>query len=407
MHELLKFLTDKKVFNQYAKYSLSDLLAGDRVTRTIYATIQELHEGNPGESGELSLDELKLVVQDRLRPEQHADLGVLLRRMSEVDSTKFSSAAVAAAFRAAYKRSVAAYLATAVLPVLNGGEDLDISSILKKLEETSNQLNTTDNLVQYGEYVENGQVDRPTIPSYIPLLDDVIDGGLSPGQLATYVGWPGIGKTLLLHQSAAMAYYHGHHAGLVTLEINKNETCRRIDLLFGREANKDLFAKIAATANERGGKLTILDGADDVFSPASVRSFLESQRRRGHPIDVLFIDYADLMETGRKLEDYNELGEIYRDLRRISARFGVPIWTASQAVRGSLNKRWLGMDDIADSFKKARIADLIVTINQTYEEREAGKMRLAIVKSRRNPGSPKIHLDMDLTRMRVVAPQAI
>ena len=400
MHELLAFLLRKELYNRYASYSIRELLAGNKTLKVLYEVIRELHE-TPG-NNDLSLSEVRLVATDRLpdKPEAQAELLAVVSNVQSVDLSKYSPGGIRAAFENAYRRNLAAYLAASALPALNNGETLDVAGILQKLEEGSNTLSQQDEVVDYASYTIQPPTAVKTIPTYIKPLDDVIEGGLSPGQLATYVGWPGIGKTLLLHQSAALSYYHGQHACLVTLEISKEDTCRRLDKIFGRGTTE--YEQVIGRASDRGGKLTIVDSAADICTPASIRSILESLRRKGRPVDVLFIDYADLMETGRNLEDYNELGEVYRQLRRLGAKFEIPIWTASQAVRGSLQKQWLNMGDIADSFKKARIADLIVTINQTNGEADRGDLRLLVAKSRRNKGHPKVYLTTDFDRMRVI-----
>ncbi len=402
IHELTAFLLDRKLYNEYSHYDLRFLIQPSPITHTVHTLINELHNTphTPGgnEVRQISCDELRLLAQEKLSPKYHAELAEFLKVVQLVRPNAFSPESIHKLFRAAYQKNLAAYLTTCSIPVLNGAESLDVAGILTTLEEGSTKLYGTRDTVDYDTYTEQPPEATRTIPTYISSLDEAIDGGLSPGQLGTYVGWPGIGKTLLLHQSAGFAYYYGYHASLITLEIGKSDVCRRLDMLFNRK-NQEEYLKIIGKAKERNGRLTILDATNDVFTPASVRSFLESQRRSSQPVDILFIDYADLMETGRSLEDYNELGEIYRQLRRLANRFEIPIWTASQAIRSAFNKQWLGLGDIADSFKKARIADLIVTINQTEEEQEAGNVRLYVAKSRRNKGHPKLHLRADMERM--------
>ena len=403
MHEIIAFLTHRDLYAQYGHYDIRELLSGSRVAQVVHRTLRDLQDegSNTGHSS-LSIDELRIIAKDNLPERDHPDLSAFLGIVGAVDVEQYSDAGIKKVFENAQRRNLAVYLAASVLPALTDGELLDVPTILQKLEEGSNHLYASDNQVDYGEHTEKEVQTAKTIPSYIRPLDDVIKGGLSPGQLATFVGWPGIGKTLLLHQSAALAYYHGHHAGLITMEINKEEACNRIDMFFGRTIGGTPFESRMAEAKARGGRLTVIDSAAEICTPETVQSILESSRRKGEPIDVLYIDYADLMETGRKLDDYEELGEIYRRLRRISAKFEIPIWTASQAVRGSLIKRWLDMGDIADSFKKARIADLVITINQTREEEEAGELRLYVAKSRRNKGHPKVYLKTDMDRMCVI-----
>ena len=403
MHEIIAFLTHRDLYARYGQYEIRELLSGSRVARTVLATIQDLQEeAGENESSCRSIDEIRVLARDQLPERDHPELSAFLGIVGAVDRAKYSEEGIKKAFENAYRRNLAAYLAASALPALSDGETLDIPAILAKLEAGTERIYATDNQIDYGDHTTKEVQPTTTIPTYIRALDAVIEGGLSPGQLGTFVGWPGIGKTLLLHQAAALAYYHGHHAGLITLEISKEEACRRIDMFFGRLSGADAFQGRMDEAKSRGGRLTVIDSAADICTPESVQSVLESARRKARPFDVLYIDYADLMETGRNLEDYNELGEIYRRLRRVSAKFAVPIWTASQAVRGSLNKRWLDMGDIADSFKKARIADLIITINQTKEEQDTGDLRLYVAKSRRNKGHPMVYLKTDMDRMAVL-----
>ena len=401
LHAITKFYLDPKLYNEYGNYDLSYLVQSSPVLRGVHDVIKELHERSTVPSV-LTEVEVSTVASIRLHGKYQDELKEFMHAVAAVDASHFSVGATRALFHSAYQKNLAAYLTTVSIPVLNGAESLDLADILEKLEEGSFRLHQPSDVVDYTTYAVKESVPTRTLPTYIEPLDEAIKGGLSPGQLGTYVGWPGIGKTLLLHQSAGLAFYHGYHAALITLEINKSEACKRLDKLFNRE-NAQEFTTILSKAKERNGKLTVLDATDDVFTPASVRSFLESQRRRGRAVDILFIDYADLMETGRNLEDYNELGEVYRQLRRLSNRFEIPIWTASQAVRSAFNKQWLGMGDIADSFKKARLADLIVTINQTEQEEEEGLIRLYVAKSRRNRGHQKLYLRADMDRMAVLS----
>ena len=406
MHEIIAFLTHRDLYARYGQYEIRELLSGSRVAQAVYKVVRDCQEDKESvRCGARSVDEIRLLASDLLPERDHSELSAFLGIVGAVDRAKYSEEGIKKAFENAYRRNLAAYLAASALPALSDGETLDIPAILAKLEAGTERIYATDNQLDYGDHTTKEVQPAKTIPTYIRALDAVIEGGLSPGQLGTFVGWPGIGKTLLLHQAAALAYYHGHHAGLITLEISKEEACRRIDMFFGRNkpvSGADTFQGRMDEAKSRGGRLTVIDSAADICTPESVQSILERSKRHEKAIEVLYIDYADLMETGRNLEDYNELGEIYRRLRRVSAKFGVPIWTASQAVRGSLNKRWLDMGDIADSFKKARIADLIITINQTKEEQDTGDLRLYVAKSRRNKGHPMVYLKTDMDRMCVL-----
>jgi replicative DNA helicase len=95
----------------------------------------------------------------------------------------------------------------------------------------------------------------------------------------------------------------------------------------------------------------------------------------------------------------HEVTKIYEELRIIAGTYKIPVWTASQSNRGSLSKRLVKMEDIAEAFTKAAIADLIIGLCQTEDEKDEKIMRLFVAKSRMSSTNPIVTVIADPDRM--------
>ncbi len=81
---------------------------------------------------------------------------------------------------------------------------------------------------------------------------------------------------------------------------------------------------------------------------------------------------------------------------------GFAVLTATQTNRAGASKAVAKMDDVAEDFNKIRIADLVISINRTDEERAMGEARLFFAASRNQPGNFSLRISQDLDRMKFV-----
>lgn len=120
-------------------------------------------------------------------------------------------------------------------------------------------------------------------------------------------------------------------------------------------------------------------------SVSAIRSLISRFKfKHGEPPNLVLLDNADCLSSRRRdKESYNELGNVYVELKDLAHDFNLAIWTDSQTTRGATQQETVGLADISDSFKKARTADLVVTLAQRDEDYEEGRCRLRAVKARR------------------------
>jgi replicative DNA helicase len=240
----------------------------------------------------------------------------------------------------------------------------------------------------------------------IPELDTVLEGGFGKGELAVFLGTPGRGKTLALVNMGYAALTQGLPVFHATCEISARRTARRYDMRITCRTFSELKAqpRLVATALEKikrnGGDLVIKDYSGEYPRVRDVKAAIVSYltRLKRKP-GLVIIDYADLLTATRGGRDHRfELKEIYDGLRRLAANLDVPIVTASQATRKSLQKITLTIEDFAEAFAKAAIADIVIALCQTPEEEEDGLIRLHIAKSRERPGRPTFRVTYDPDR---------
>jgi len=99
---------------------------------------------------------------------------------------------------------------------------------------------------------------------------------------------------------------------------------------------------------------------------------------------MIIIDYADLLRPSgnNNWEKRLQLEEVYEDLRGWAGELQIPIWTASQSNRSSVSNDYIGIEDIAESFNKVMISDVIVTLARRIDQRLENQGTMFIAKNR-------------------------
>ena len=107
----------------------------------------------------------------------------------------------------------------------------------------------------------------------------------------------------------------------------------------------------------------------------------------GHSPDLILVDYADLRrDVGSQDQAVRHaLGNIYEDLRGLSGEFQIPVWTASQSNRSSLEDEIIGAEKIAESYAKIMTADFVMSLSRKIEDKIANTGRVHVIKNRFGP----------------------
>lgn len=241
-------------------------------------------------------------------------------------------------------------------------------------------------------------------------LDDFLKpGGAKRRTIATWVAPSGIGKSHCLVNTGASAIIESNAKVLhVTLELSEEDICDRYDARFSQIPLNALEQKpvgvkraIKDIGKKYGDALVVKEFAPATLTVPALRAYIRQLERHGFYPDVVIVDYADEMLPSlatRDRDPYEDMGTIYRELRKLAFDLNVVVWTASQTSRGALNKEHFDWNDIADSAKKVMVSDLVLIFQQTKDEKKRKEARVFIGKSRLGPDKIELKIRADWSR---------
>ena len=208
------------------------------------------------------------------------------------------------------------------------------------------------------------------IPTGLRALDKKWAGGIYPGNLGIVLAPTNIGKTMMLCYLAAMAYAANKRVLYFTYELTRVQILERIlGALFmvGPEHLDDADTRILAIRQGLDLDRATLHVDNGIETFADLKKRLEEDE-----FDLVVLDSADdMVAQGKDLNAYAALGEIYTDIAiKLCQQMGLAVWTSTQATREAMDKKYIGLGMMGDSFKKAQRAHLIFGLSQTKEELE-------------------------------------
>ena len=249
------------------------------------------------------------------------------------------------------------------------------------------------------------------ISTGIASVDMHMDGGLAPTEMGVILAPPNTGKTTALTSIGCGALSAGKRVVHYTLEMSADTVARRYDMaLLGmtkgqlRKKQGTAWKKMLAVSKQMTDQaLLIKEWPMHSATPSSVVAHLDLiAERDGFLPDVVILDYASIMRSNRKYDALrHEIASIFRELHALSHEKRVPLWTAHQTNRGGMQSKVIGMEDLGECFEVGAIADVIISLNQTLDERRRGIMRMHFAKNRENEAGATEAVAVDFTLSRI------
>ena len=233
------------------------------------------------------------------------------------------------------------------------------------------------------------QVNRQVVPTGLKGLDskNVLNGGLGRGEIGVVTANTGVGKSHWLVNMGAEAMRHGKNVLHYTFELTEHAVGLRYDSNLCHVSVSDIYDNKEAVVDryKKGdlGKLIIKEYPTGSASVNTIRNHIEKLSLKGFRPHLILIDYADIMRSTRSYDSLrHELKLIYEELRNLAMEMRLPIWTASQANRDSANSDIVGLENMAEAYGKAMVADVVISISRKAEEKATGAARLFVAKNR-------------------------
>ena len=230
---------------------------------------------------------------------------------------------------------------------------------------------------------------RKCLPTQWDSVNDLMDGGLAGGELGVIVAPAGIGKSWTLQSLGAHAVAKGKTVIHYTLELNAEYVGLRYDTIVSGQPTGNLQyykEEVLKKINQLKGNLIIKYYPTRSASVATLTAHLQQCELQGIKPDMVIVDYSDIMKSTQHFtEKIHQIGHVYEELRGMAGEFDIPIWTASQANRSSLEEDVIGAEKVSEDYSKVMTSDFVMSMSRKVEDKIANTGRFHVIKNRFGP----------------------
>jgi replicative DNA helicase len=241
------------------------------------------------------------------------------------------------------------------------------------------------------------------IPTFIDLVDKIL-GGFNDGELITFMGFTGTGKSWLEIIMAVAQAKAGYRVLFFTTEMSKEMVMRRIDAVWNG-LNYSRFKKGQLLPEEQKKFFKYLDEMEE--TPDEDVMLIVEQATGGisqisakidqHKPDIIYVDGAYLLEDEEGDED-NWMGtvRIWRGLHRLCLLKKKPIVVTTQSKDES------GATIKSLSFAKAlsNECDVLGVLEQDEQQKNDREANLRFLKLREGDTLSSVHMNWDFDKMK-------
>ncbi len=259
------------------------------------------------------------------------------------------------------------------------------------------------------ESVDNGRLDeaveelkdslmhpKPRGISTFKKLDSVLGGGMYGSMLFTIGARPSTGKTAFSVNLAYEALMNDKEVEVdfFTLEMNKQEMLNRFisrmtgvsSSMLRSKANElnDIVKSLIdqSTATLLNSKLRVYDGLETLGEIVQTIRKNASKAKQGKYLSI--IDYIGLVKVPNVKDRYIEVGEVTRELKRLTNEFNIPIVALSQLSRGieSRQDKTPVLSDLRESGSIEQDSNVVAFLHRPQKVDSDRVVQLSIRKNR-------------------------
>ena len=234
---------------------------------------------------------------------------------------------------------------------------------------------------------------RNPIRTGIKGLDEIMDGGLSKGELAVILAPFGVGKTTMMTKIANTAMLDGKNVLQIFFEDNPKVIQRKHlacwsgydlnSLALHKDEIMEMCNTMGDTTKGKKGVLKLKKFPSDGTTIPVIRQYIRKLIGQGFRPDIVLLDYIDCVIPSKHYDDSNVgEGAIMRQFETMLSELDLAGWTAVQGNRSSIKAEVVEADQMSGSIKKGMIGHFIVSIAKTLDQKEEGTATMAVLKSR-------------------------
>jgi replicative DNA helicase len=269
-------------------------------------------------------------------------------------------------------------------------------------------MRALENLEAVQKRVQAGLSPMTGVPTGIATLDRNTLG-LQPGSLVVLAARPSVGKTALaLNVAVHAATKHRKKVAFFSLEMPSEQLALR---MLAAEAKLDWrrltqgqlqkydWDKIATQADRIGGASIWLDDTF-VLSPVELRSKCRKLKRENGGLDLVVVDYLQLMHAPSERSSQSreqEIATISRSLKSLAKELEIPVVALSQLNRGVEKRKGEPpmLSDLRESGAIEQDADVVLFLHRSEDDSrevqgggaipDTQQVQLIIAKQRQGP----------------------
>lgn len=314
-------------------------------------------------------------------------------------------------------------------------EEITIEQVIKEAESrlfevTERQLvrelmpirEAIGNYFDHIEHMMQNQDMTLGLPTGFKDLDKLL-GGLQKSDLLIFAGRPGMGKTSFMLSAALNMARLGARIAIFSMEMGVEQIVQRLismessinmqNLRTGQISQKE-WRRFVEVAGKLGNFNIYIDDSA-AMNPLQLRTkCLRMQREHG--IDLVIIDYMQLMNAGGVYENnrVQEISFISRNLKEMARELNVPVLSAAQlsrAVEQRQDKR-PQLSDLRESGSIEQDADVVMFLyrDEVYNEATEfpNQADIIVAKHRNGPtGTISLYFEKTFTKFMNAAERSV
>jgi len=243
-------------------------------------------------------------------------------------------------------------------------------------------------------------------------LDDKLFGGMNRGELNIFAAASGGGKSLFLANLGCNWALQGLNVIYLTFELSEELVGMRVDSMMTGVPSREVFKQL----DDVEMKVKILGKKSGHFqikympsgkTANDIRAYLkEYEIKMGHKVDVLLVDYLDLlMPMNKKISPADLFIKdkfVSEELRNLAMEKQCIFVTASQLNRSAVEEVEFDHSHISGGLSKIQTADNVIGIFTSRAMRERGRYQIQLMKTRSSSGvGMKIDLEFNVDTLRI------